>query len=72
MTDHHPTDEPDGTPAHSASLRPPGESTGAAPTGAAAGDDLAGDDPGADDGDAGRAGYDAGAVAGDTDAYRPE
>ncbi|MEU4221997.1 hypothetical protein [Actinoplanes sp. NPDC026623] len=64
------TDEPDGTPAFAASLRPPGESLTTAPNG---GDDLAPDE---DDGGStpveGRAGYDADAVSGDTDEYRPD
>jgi hypothetical protein len=71
---HAGTDEPDGTPAFTASLRPPGASMTTAPNG---GDDLATDDG---DGDAdagaasldGRAGYDAEAVSGDTGGYRPE
>ncbi|GGQ75096.1 hypothetical protein [Couchioplanes azureus] len=59
--DRHPTDEPDGTTAHAASLRPPGESV---TTGE--------DDPG-DQREAGMdGGYDAAAVSGDTDAYRPD
>jgi hypothetical protein len=64
------TDEPDGTPAFAASLRPPGESLITAPNG---GDDLVPDED--DDGSApveGRAGYDAGAVSGDTEEYRPD
>jgi hypothetical protein len=64
------TDEPDGTPAFAASLRPPGESLTTARDG---GDDLAPDSD--DDGSApaeGRAPYDAEAVSGDTDEYRPE
>jgi hypothetical protein len=70
MTDHreradrHPTDEPDGTPAHAASLRPPGDSV-------ANGADEEHDDGGEAGPDAG-ARYDVGAVSGDTDAYRPE
>ena len=64
------TDEPDGTPAFTASLRSPGESLTTAPNG---GDDLAPDqdDAGSVSVD-GRAGYDAEAVSGDTDEYRPE
>jgi hypothetical protein len=63
------TDEPDGTPAFTASLRAPGESLTTAPNG---GDDLASeeDEAGAASVD-GRAGYDAEAVSGDTDEYRP-
>jgi hypothetical protein len=63
-------EEPDGTPAFTASLRSPGESLTTAPNG---GDDLAPDQD--DAGSAsidGRAGYDAAAVSGDTDEYRPE
>lgn len=74
------TDEPDGTPAYAASLRPPGESV--RPTGRPEIDDEeiapdaapAGDDPMAEP-DAGverGAGYDTGAVSGDSELYRPE
>ncbi len=64
------TDEPDGTPAFAASLRPPGESFNTAPNG---GDDLAPDQDEAGSAPVDRrTGYDAGAVSGDTDAYRPE
>ena len=64
------TDEPDGTPAFTASLRSPGESLTTAPNG---GDDLAPDQDQADPASIdGRAGYDAEAVSGDTDQYRPE
>jgi hypothetical protein len=75
-TDRHPTDEPDGTPAFEASLRPPGETV------SAAGDDAARDDSDAEFDGVGRgsgdplssdsrAGYDPADVAGDTDAVRP-
>jgi hypothetical protein len=71
-TDLNPTDEPDGTPAHEASLRPPGESLS---TPADAGDADTGvdfeDRDAGDDGMPSRAGYDAGDVSGDTDAVRP-
>ena len=68
--DRHGTDEPDGTPAFAASLRSLGESLGAAPNG---GDDLAPDRDEADSASVdGRARYDAEAVSGDTDEYRPE
>jgi hypothetical protein len=64
------TDEPDGTPAFTASLRPPGESLTTAPNG---GDDLAPDQDRAGSASVdGRTGYDAEAVSSDTDAYRPE
>jgi hypothetical protein len=64
------TDEPDGTPAFAASLRSPGESVTTAPNG---GDDLAPDQDQAGSASVdGRAGYDADAVSGDTDEYRPE
>jgi hypothetical protein len=64
------TDEPDGTPAFAASLRAPGESLTTAPNG---GDDLAPepDQAGSASVDGG-ARYDAAAVSGDTDEYRPE
>ena len=79
--DRHPTDEPDGTTALAASLRPPGESvTPAAPQSGDVGDDFE-DTDGSDTGDPfdgavqpgqSRAGYDVDAVAGDTDAVRPD
>jgi hypothetical protein len=90
-TDLHQTDEPDGTTAFGASLRPPGDSVSAPGDGAPAdaapedrvreaagpadaddafGEDDAADDPGVTEVD--RVGYDADAVGGDTDAYRPE
>jgi hypothetical protein len=63
-------DEPDGRPALTASLRSPGESLTTAPNG---GDDLAPDQDQAGSASVdGRAGYDAEAVSGDTDEYRPE
>jgi hypothetical protein len=75
------TDEPDGTPAYTASLRSPGESvrpTGRpdvgdqeiAPDAAPAGDDPVAARPGAGAGRA--AGYDVEAVSGDSEIYRPE
>jgi hypothetical protein len=70
--DRHPTDEPDGTTAYAASLRQPGDSVTSAPAEA---DEPGAGEPGADEpgaADVDRAGYDVGAVAGDTDAYRPE
>jgi hypothetical protein len=71
------TDEPDGTPAYAASLRPPGESVrpageaevtdeGIAPDAA-----PAGDDPVLETGE-GRAPYDVDAVSGDAEIYRPD
>jgi hypothetical protein len=64
------TDEPDGTPAFAASLRPPGESFTTAPNG---GDDLAPDQDEAGSASVdGRAGYNAEAMSGDTDEYRPD
>jgi hypothetical protein len=69
-TDRSGTDEPDGTPAFAASLRSPGESLTTAPNG---GDDLASDQDEADSASPGdRVGYDAEAVSGDTDEYRPD
>jgi hypothetical protein len=76
-----PTDEPDGTPAYTASLRPPGESVQPggrhdasdeeiAPDAAPAGDNPVVDRPG--DGVEARAGYDVEAVSGDTEIYRPD
>jgi hypothetical protein len=63
-------DEPDDGPALTASLRSPGESLTTAPNG---GDDLAPDQDQAGSASFdGRAGYDAEAVSGDTDEYRPE
>jgi hypothetical protein len=86
--DRHPTDEPDGTPAYAASLRPVGENVRPAAPGPDGPDDAADDDFAGDDtGDAGnpdaafdgavlpgesRAGYDVDDVSGDTDAVRPQ
>jgi hypothetical protein len=68
--DRNQTDEPDGTPAFAASLRPPGESLTTAPNG---GDDLAPDPDEAGSAEVdGRARYDADAVSGDTGEYRPD
>ena len=61
-TERHPTDEPDGTTAHAASLRPPGANVAGAP------DDEDGADVAVDP----HTGYDPEAVSGDTAAYRPE
>jgi hypothetical protein len=79
--DRAPTDEPDGTPAYTASLQPAGESVrpgrrsevtddAVAPDAAPAGDDPVVGRPvgGVERG----AGYDVDAVSGDTDIYRPE
>ena len=60
-TERHPTDEPDGTPAYAASLRVPGESL-------AGGEQDDADDTAADTG----GGYDAAAVSGDSEVYRPD
>ena len=74
--ERHPTDEPDGTTAHDASLRPPGGSLspGSAQEHSFAGtDDF--DPPPSDEtetSDVSDAGYDMPSVSGDTDAYRPE
>ena len=59
----HPTDEPDGTPAYAASLRGPGDSI-------VGGDEDSGITEESDSAD--RGGYDAAAVSGDSDAYRPD
>jgi hypothetical protein len=78
--DRAPTDEPDGTPAYSASLRAPGTSVQPgharertddeiAPDAAPAGNDPTVDRP---DGVEAGAGYDVDAVSGDTDLYRPD
>ena len=79
--DRAPTDEPDGTPPYTASLRAPGESVQPGGTPEVSDEELAPDvapagddpfvDPSADD-EAARAGYDVEAVSGDTDIYRPE
>jgi hypothetical protein len=72
VTDRHGTDEPDGTSAHAASLRPPGESLTDGPDDGV--DFGADDDPDADANDAEvrRAGYDVDAVSGETAAVRPD
>jgi hypothetical protein len=86
--DRHPTDEPDGTPAYVASLRPAGESVrppaGRPDDADADADDFTGDDTGGDAGNPdsafdgpvlpgeSRAGYDVDDVSGDTDAVRPQ
>lgn len=61
--ERHPSDEPDGTPAYAASLRQPGQSLGDGETDADTGDEGAPDS---------RTGYDADAVSGDTEIYRPD
>lgn len=79
--DRAPTDEPDGTPAYTASLRSPGESVQPggrpeagdeeiAPDAAPAGDDPVVDRPG--EGVEREAGYDVEAVSGDSEIYRPD
>jgi hypothetical protein len=73
--DRAPTDEPDGTPAYSASLHPPGESVQPGGTSDAGDDEIAADAaPAGDDPVSGQsgAGYDAEAVSGDTEIYRPD
>lgn len=79
--DRSPTDEPDGTPAYAASLRPPGESVQPGTTREVRDEEIAedaapaGDDPVADR-PSGRvphgAGYDVRSVSGDTDMVRPD
>ena len=74
--ERHPTDEPDGTTAHDASLRPPGRSVtpdSAQEHSSAETDDF--DAPPPDEtetSDVSGAGYDVPSVSDDTDAYRPE
>jgi hypothetical protein len=77
--DRAPTDEPDGTPAYSASLRPPGDSVHPGGTSDASDDDIAADAaPAGNDAVGGQsgvgagAGYDTDAVSGDTEIYRPD
>lgn len=80
-TDRSPTDEPDGTSAYAASLRPPGESVQSGVRRASTDEEIApdaapaGDDPFADEPDSSverGAGYDVDAVSGDTDLVRPD
>jgi hypothetical protein len=75
------TDEPDGTPAYTASLQSPGGSVSPGGRRDADDDEIAPDAAPADDDplagrpadDAGHgARYDAGAVSGDTEMYRPD
>ena len=71
-TESSPADEPDGTPAFAASLRPPGESLGDGPD---QGVDFGSDDDAdadATDAEVRHAGYDADALSGDTPAVRPQ
>jgi hypothetical protein len=74
--ERHPTDEPDGTTAHEASLRPPGGSLSpvSSDDGSSAGtEDF--DEPRSeetDTSDVSGAGYDVESVSGDTEAYRPD
>jgi hypothetical protein len=71
--DRNPTDEPDGTPAMAASLRPPGDSVRQSPDEEPGGDDTFAESAGsADAPPASRAGYDVEAVSGDTEEYRPQ
>jgi hypothetical protein len=77
--DRHPTDEPDGTPAFAASLRPPGESVTSTGTDTSDAFDDADEPRGPQapfdgpvlPGDS-RAGYDVADASGDTDAVRPQ
>ncbi|MCY1137988.1 hypothetical protein OWR29_08260 [Actinoplanes sp. Pm04-4] len=76
MTDRNPTDEPDGTSAYEASLRPPGHSL-QEPSADDQGD-LAPEDKRGTTGDGPqpsevhRAGYDTRRTAGDDPSYRPD
>jgi hypothetical protein len=74
--ERHPTDEPDGTTAHAASLRPAGQSVspGSAEDQSSTGTDDFDAPPsdGSEESDVSGAGYDVRSVSGDTDAYRPE
>ena len=72
VTDRNSADEPDGTPAHAASMRPPGETVTGGPDGGV--DFGADDDPdaAANDAEVRLAGYDPDAVSGDTEAVRPQ
>ena len=63
QAERHPTDEPDGTPAYTASLRAPGESVSGAQVETDSTDDTEPE---------GRAGYEVGAVSGDSEIYRPD
>jgi hypothetical protein len=73
-----PTDEPDGTPAYAASLRPPGESVRPAGETEVTDEEIApdaapaGDDPILPEAGDERAGYDVDAVSGDAEIYRPD
>ena len=77
--DTQPTDEPDGTPAYQASLRPPGHNVQSGEVSDERAD-LAQEDVEADASDTDedapaeveRAGYDVQSVSGDSPAYRPE
>lgn len=75
MTDNHPTDEPDGTTAYEASLRPPGHSV-ERPTddqGDLAPEDKRGNrDEDSQPSEVHRAGYDTRRTAGDDPNYRPD
>jgi hypothetical protein len=79
--DRAPTDEPDGTPAYTASLRSPGDSVRPAGRSDVSDEEIApdaapaGDDPVVDRPEAGverGAGYDVDAVSGDSEIYRPD
>ena len=72
------TDEPDGTPAYTASLRSPGESVRPASRTDVGDEEIApdaapaGDDPILPEAGDERAGYDVDAVSGDAEIYRPD
>ena len=71
--DRHPTDEPDGSTAMAASLRPVGDSVRPSGDAEPGGDDTFAEEEGSTDAPpASRAGYDVEAVSGGTDEYRPQ
>jgi hypothetical protein len=71
--DRHATDEPDGTTAMEASMRPPGDSLRQSGDEEPGGDDTFAESEGsADAPPASRAGYDVEAVSGGTEEYRPQ
>jgi hypothetical protein len=71
--DRHPTDEPDGTTAMAASLRPVGDSVRQSADEEPGGDDTFAEEEGSTDAPpSSRAGYDVEAVSGGTDEYRPQ
>jgi hypothetical protein len=68
--DRQPTDEPDGTTAYEASLRPPGDSVTSTEDAEGGGEDFDAEPDAAPP--ESRAGYDVDAAAGDSNDYRPE